>query len=155
MKALLVFSLFSTLTTVAVAGPEDHRYETCYKATSYVPSEIPEQFCFDYLQLDSEKKFLYSEGFANNLPKNMTVESVMFETEDRVEFVAKETIANIWESGCGEGLTANLKIKGKSDITAGTQIDPKDLMMQVELFQTNDTCHSRPQSSVVLYKLVK
>jgi hypothetical protein len=155
MKTLLVFSLLSTLSNVAIAGPEDHMYETCYKATTYVPSEIPEEFCFDDLQLDSEKKFLHSEGFTNNLPKNMTVESVMFETEDRVEFVAKANIANVWESGCGEGLSAYLKIKGKSDITAGTQIDPKALSMQVELIHTNDTCHSRPQTSVVLYKLLK
>ena len=155
MKALLVFSLLSTLSSVAIAGPEDHMNETCFKATSYVPSEVPEEFCFDFLQLDSEKKFLYSEGVANNLPRNMSVESVMFETEDRVEFVAKGRFVNIWESGCGEGLTANLKIKGKSDITAGVQIDPKAIMMQVELFHTNDTCHSRPQSTIVLYKLVK
>jgi len=57
MKSILVLSLLAILPTIAVAGPEDHMYDTCYKATSAVPAHVPTEFCFESVQLDNEKSF--------------------------------------------------------------------------------------------------
>ncbi len=155
MKTLLALILVSIIPPMAVAGPEDHMYETCYTATTITPNEIPSTFCFDYMQLDSDKKFLYTSGFASNLPQSLKVESFIYQTEDRVRFSATEKIVNVWESGCGEGFTATLKINGVSDITQGEQINAKELSINVDLYQTNDTCHSMPYETTIVYKLSK
>jgi len=153
MKVFALFALTLLPLTTAVAGPEDHRYESCYTATSSVPSEIPSIFCFDGMILNNEKTILSIWGTYSNLPDEMEVKSFIFKTEDRVKFNAEKRIVNIWESGCGNGLEADLKITGESDITHGEQINPKELAIKVEFAETNDTCHSTPQSGVVYYKL--
>lgn len=155
MKPLFALLVFSLIPIAAVAGPEDHMYETCYTATTSThPSQIPSTFCFDGMILNDEKTLLTIWGTFSNLPDQMKVSSSIYKTEDRVKFTAKNKIVNIWESGCGDGLEADLTISGESDITQGEQINPKELKIKIDYLQTNDTCHSQPQDALVEYKLI-
>lgn len=155
MKMFFALMMLSSLPAIAVAGPEDHMYESCYTATTATPASIPSTFCFDELSLDAEKKFLFTSGTYSNLPQSLKITSAIFVTEDRVKFEAEQTIVNIWNTGCGDGEVATLSIAGISDITQGEQINPKELKMKVNYESTNDTCHSQAQSTVIEYKLSK
>jgi len=85
----------------------------------------------------------------------MKVSSYIYKTEDRVSFSAEKRIHNVWEAGCGDGLDVYLEIEGESDITQSPTIDPKSLKVTLEVYETNDTCHSHPQETTIEYKLSK
>ncbi len=153
MKSFLVLFALLVLPVFAVAGSEDHIHESCYSASVEFSKNIPQTFCFDYAQLDSQKAYLMLSGAFLNLPKSMKVKSFQYETEDKVNFLAEAVLVNIWNSGCGYGEQAVLTIKGSLDITQGEQINPKALEISVEHIVTSDTCHSYPQTDKYLYQL--
>lgn len=155
MKMFIALLMLSSLPMVAVAGPEEHMYESCYTATTVTPSSIPSTFCLDYLQLDSDKTNLYITGNFSNFPEKMKITNAIFSSEDRVKFVAESTIVNIWNTGCGDGETATLSVGGVWDIMQGEQINPKALKIKVSYESTNDTCHSQPQTTEIDYILSK
>lgn len=155
MKMIIASFLFASLPLIAIAGPEDHINETCYSTTQVVSSAIPTTFCFDSIQLDSDKKSVFIDGTYSNLPKRLKVISSIFKTEDKVSFEAQANLVNIWVSGCGDGELADLSISGIWDLTSNENINPKELKILVKYGSTNDTCHSPLQMSEIEYKLAK
>lgn len=152
MKSLIIFALV-TMSSFAFAGPEDHMYESCYSTNEVLPTEIPIKFCFDDAYLKADSNTLYVDGTYSNVPRTMNTTTLIRNTEDSYKFTATANIVNKWESGCGEGVTANLTISGKADFNGYT--DPKSLKFTVKYEVTNDTCHSWPQDFTVEYFLSK
>jgi hypothetical protein len=155
MKMFMAIFMFSTLSTVVFAGPEDHVNESCYTAKTSVSASVPTTFCFDSLQLNSEKTDLYVSGFFTSMPTKLKVTNAIFVTEDRVKFDASANLVNIWETGCGNGEYATVFVSGVWDIMQGEQINPKELKIKVSYESTNDTCHSPTVNSEIEYVLSK
>ncbi len=152
MKKLMC-SAFLLLSVNAFAGPEDHMYDSCYTANKNVPSSMFSTLCFADVVLNLSKSTLDFSGYAMTMPNQMATESLYRKTEDSYFYVAKKNIVNKWESGCGEGLKVDLVVTGEADFN-GT-IDPKSLSVIALIEETNDTCHSHSQESVIEYKLSK
>jgi hypothetical protein len=150
---VLVLTLVMLTSFSVVAGPEDRRDDTCFRATSPVTSFIPAEFCFEGASLDLNSDKLFITGYGSNVPAELGAYSVTRKNEDYYSFKAKTTIANKWETGCGDGEFAELNIKGLADYTGA--IEASSLSLSVNFEVTNDTCHSRPQVGLIEYELVK
>lgn len=149
----LVIALSLLASTFAFAGPEDHMNDTCFTAKKSVPGSIPSTFCFEAATLDVNSNKLNVSGYATNVPYELKTTTLFRKNEDFYTFVAKSVVWNSWESGCGEGLFAEVIISGEADFTG--YIDAKSLHFSVNYEVTNDTCHSQPQESAVEYVLSK
>ncbi len=147
MKNLLVLAAFLTLPIVSFADTT-----FCYKAQSAVPAGVSKVLCLENIYSSSLSDILGVESTDKSFPSTLFVTSSIYHTEDRIIFNAEKVLVNVWQGGCGEGLTAKLKVKGNLDI-GYISAEALDISMDIE--ETNDTCHSRPQLSSVKYLLVE
>jgi hypothetical protein len=131
MKSLFV--VLFTMPVIAFGG-------TCYKATN--PTYNAE-LANDLILVGS------NDG---SFPAEMKITNSSRHNEDKVNFTAQKVIANVWNTGCGDGFVATLKVMG--EVAYGV-INPNDLIVSVQTETTNDTCHSRPQVDVINYEIVK
>ena len=120
----------------------------CFKAQAAVPAGVNKVLCLENIYSSSLSGIIGVESADKSLHSTLRVTSSIYHTEDRIIFSAEKVLVNVWQSGCGEGLTANRRVNGNLDI-GYISADA------VDLEETNDTCHSRPQSSSVKYLLVK
>ncbi len=156
MKSLFVLVALVALPLIAVAGPEDRQFATCFKATSVVPNSLQSTVCLDSAQLTNDNSHLELSGYIDGLPSNLEVKSLITLSENKHQFIAEATLINIWETGCGYGELAIVKIIGISE--KGTQyaeINPSKLNISIAYSSTNDTCHSRPMSQTFNYKSLR
>jgi hypothetical protein len=149
--SLVILSMFFSL--AAVAGPEDQMRETCYTATTSVPSNLPSTFCFENATIDISKNQVLLDGFKSNMPNSMTLDRYIRVNEDQYSFTAKTMILNRYNGGCGDGEFAELVISGNTDFL--NEVDVKGFTFKINYSYTNDTCHSHPQDEEITYKLSK
>ena len=124
---------------------------TCYQATTPTYGKVPQRFCLESIVDTSAVNELLVISY-DGFPPVLTITETSRHNEDRLNFTAEAVIADVWDSGCGDGFKATLKVK--SEIAYGL-IAVNDLNITVETEQTNDTCHSDPQSDLIKYVLVK
>jgi hypothetical protein len=152
MKAtLLTISLLFSV--AAIAGPEDHMYDSCYTATKAVLAELPTNYCFEDIKLDLSRNKIDFSGYAMNVPDSLKVVSAYKKNEDTTVFVAKAIVVNIWETGCGEGKLAELIVAGEANNEG--KVNPKALSFTINYSLRSDTCHSSPSNGAIEYKLSK
>lgn len=147
MKSFLVLIALSTISLTAFA------YEGCYRAITNAPKSVPSTFCLESAQLDDNHTNLIISGPSLNLPASLKITSTQHVVGDVVAFTAESTLVNIWNTGCGDGERAILKIKGTSELDPNQVINPKELNVSVDYFATNDTCHSQTYSQTIVYVL--
>lgn len=141
-----------TIAAILFAVPVIAFGETsCYYATTPTPASIPARFCLEAMQ-DSHvgQNLIEVESADGSFPALLNITSTTRHNEDRIRFVAKATLADVWQSGCGDGFKATLVVK--SETFTGSYI-PTWLDVSVETLSTNDTCHSRPQAQTIRYEL--
>lgn len=148
---LLTLSLLFSL--AAIAGPEDHIYDSCYTATQAVLPELPTNYCFEDVKLDLNQSKINFSGYAINVPDSLKIVSSYKKNEDTVAFVAKATVLNVWETGCGEGKLAELIVAGEASNSG--RVNPKALSFTINYSLRSDTCHSSPSNGAIEYKLSK
>ncbi len=151
MKTTLL-ALSMLFSVAAVAGPEDHMNDSCYSAKSTL-ANLPTSYCFEDVDLDLRNNVLSFQGYASNVPSSLKIVNVFKRNEDTTAFVAKVTVLNIWETGCGEGQFAELFVSGNADHEG--KVDPKALSFSVNYSLRADTCHSSPSTGAIEYKLSK
>lgn len=140
-----------SLIAVLIAVPTIAFGHTCYEAKVPAYMDIPQQFCLESISESTtvNEIAVYShDGF----PSVLKITETSRHNEDRLRFTAEAILVDVWNSGCGDGFKATLKVK--SEIAYG-EISAKNLNITVETEQTNDTCHSHPQLDVIQYELVK
>lgn len=147
---LIISLLFSV---AAIAGPEDHIYDSCYTATKAVLPELPTNYCFEDIKLDLIHRRIDFSGYAMNVPDSLKVISSYKKNEDTTGFVAKATVVNIWGNGCGESKLAELIIAGEANHEG--KVNPKALSFTINYSLRADTCRSSPINGVIEYKLTK
>jgi hypothetical protein len=148
---LLTISLLFSV--AAIAGPEDHIYDSCYTASEAVLPELPSNYCFEEVKLDLNSNRIDFAGYAMNVPDSLKVVSSYKKNDNTIVFVAKETVVNIWVTGCGEGKLAELIVTGEAN-TEG-KINSKALNFTINYSLRADTCHSSPTTGAIEYKLSK
>ncbi|MEQ1723550.1 MAG: hypothetical protein ABL930_10270 [Pseudobdellovibrio sp.] len=152
----LILSLFVVLSGLtAFAGPEDHiAAQVCYQLQNAknAPKDIPQEVCLETLNVYPQDNTIniYSY-FYPNLFKDMTLSSLIRNTEDTYKFKAESVLRNEWQSGCGDGNKITLFIDGQTDFNGDGQNELGNLKIRIEQDQTNDTCHSEPQTTVYKY----
>jgi hypothetical protein len=152
MKAtLLTISLLFSV--AAIAGPEDHIYDSCYTASKTVLSELPTNYCFEDVKIDLGRNKLDFSGYAMNVPDSFKIISAYKKNEDTIVFVAIANVVKIWETGCGEGKLAELIVAGEANFEG--KVNPKALSFTINYSLTSDTCHSSPSTGTIEYKLSK
>lgn len=145
--------LFSFLTSVSFAGPEDHLYDSCYTATAPVYNMLPSTFCFEDAKLDVNSNILSISGYASNVPDSLKVNSVYRKNDSQYSFVASHNLINIWNTGCGDGYIADLIISGDANVNG--KVNAKELKFTVNYKSKSDTCHSPLETGAIEYKLSK
>lgn len=147
MKLKTIVAIMFTVPAIAFGGT------SCYEATSATPASVPSRLCLESIQESHVGDGLLEvESSDGSFPSLLKITSTSRHNEDRVNFRAQATFADIWESGCGNGFNATLIVDG--EFTIGT-IEPSYLTLSVDTISTNDTCHSRPQLEKIKYVLVK
>lgn len=137
---------------LANAGPEDYSPGAVYQATSPVPYYLMD-LVFDTVHLSDDESKLVFEARYGNFTGEFNVTKSSRKNEDKVRYTAEKVILNKWDSGCGSGELAKAVVDGVSDISTG--ISAKDLTITVTYITAVDTCHSRPQTQVITYKLAQ
>lgn len=137
------------LITVLLAVPALTFGSTCYEATTPTNGKVPARLCLEKIVETSTANELVVVSY-DGFPSVLTITETSRHNEDRLNFTAVAVLSDIWESGCGDGFKATLKVK--SEIAYG-EISEKNLDLSVETEQTNDTCHSSPQYEVITYKI--
>lgn len=139
-----VIALMFAMPVIAFGG-------TCYQATSAVPASVPGIFCVDSIEQTYTPYILKASGPNNSFPTELKIIETSRHNEDRLNFTAAAFVAKEWDSACGDGFSALLKVK--SEIAYG-EISPNDLDLSVEIKTTNDTCHSKPDVEIISYKKI-
>lgn len=152
MKATLL-TLSLLFSVAAIAGPEDHIYDSCYTAVGSVLRDVPSTFCFEDAKLDVYGKRVDFSGYASNIPSTFKTQTVFQKNSQSYSFVASAVVVNIWETGCGEGQYGELIITGEADLQG--KVNPKTLLMSLNYSLRSDTCHSSPSTGATEYKLSK
>nr|BFD67787.1 hypothetical protein HAGR004_28090 [Bdellovibrio sp. HAGR004] len=137
---------FAALSLLAV--PAFSQAQTCYKATESVPHEIPSIICFSELNVTSDEQSIELISPDGSVPAVLSIVKTSRHNEDKLNFVAQAKMIDIWESGCGFGVSATLNVAGR--IEYGT-IYPAALKVSVEVASTHDTCHSSEEKYTVSY----
>jgi hypothetical protein len=142
MKLKSAIALMFAMPVIAFGG-------TCYQATSTVPASVPGIFCVDSIEETYTPYILSAKGPNNNFPTELKIIHTSRHNEERLNFTAVAVVAEEWNSGCGDGFSAVLNVKG--EIAYG-DIATNDLNLFVEIKTTNDTCHSKPDVETISYK---
>ncbi|UXR65092.1 hypothetical protein EZJ49_02375 [Bdellovibrio bacteriovorus] len=140
------------VTLSLLAAPAFSQAETCYKAMDYVPYEVPGTICFSELNVTADDQNIEVISPDGSAPAVLTIVKTSRHNEDKLNFVAQATMVDVWESGCGSGLSAVLNVAGR--IEFGT-IYPAALKVSVDVASTSDTCHSSEQKYSVQYAEIK
>ncbi len=140
-----------SLIAVMLAMPVLAFGNTCYQATVPTFGEVPARLCLERIVDSTTVNELLVVSY-DSFPAVLKITETSRHNEDRLNFTAEAVLADVWQSGCGDGFKATLKVK--SEIAYG-EIDTKNLNITVETEQTNDTCHSHPQYEEIKYVLVK
>lgn len=156
MKTVLIAVLLLSLNVFA--APEDHlQNQVCYdlklrQGQTYRPQEVPENVCVEQVQIDVNLTKIYIESyFQSQLFQNLKLKSLIRQTEDSYHYEAESVYVSDWQSACGDGTEATLKISGDSDFNG--YVNPASLKVTVTYEHTNDTCHSDPREQQFDYTL--
>ncbi|AFY00853.1 hypothetical protein [Bdellovibrio bacteriovorus] len=134
-----------------LALPALSQAQTCYRATEALPAGVPAILCMDSLALSADETKLEITTEDYSVPAFLDVVSTSRHNEDKLNFKAQGSLVDIWQSGCGEGLSAKLQISGRTEYG---EIYPHTLNVSVEVAETNDTCHSKPSKYTVPFALI-
>lgn len=152
MKYLLLSFVMLSQTVVVYAnnrGPEDGRPATCYSASEYISSAIPQELCLETISYQNEDK-LFLSGY--NLDGEYKIVQKDFFKEDVIHFIARKNIIDRYVSGCGDAEHADIFVEA---VEYHGNIDVRSLNISIDYSYTNDTCHSQPQKKTLHYNLVK
>jgi hypothetical protein len=122
-------------------------FGACYKATSYVPANLPEELCLERIQQSNIEGFLETKSNNDSFPGILKIEG-----QDKGAFSASNTLVNIWGGACGESVLAVLKVQGK---LVNGKISEQALKVTLETEITNDNCHVEAQKEVISYELAE
>ncbi|AUN96969.1 hypothetical protein DOM21_16895 [Bacteriovorax stolpii] len=125
---------------------------TCYKAETATPYKVPSVLCLESIVDGTTYNQLDVVSLDGSFPAALKITETSRHNEDRLNFKAEAVLVDIWESGCGDGISAKLNVKGQ---LAYGEISAESLAVSVDTEVTNDTCHSHPWSETINYKLVK
>lgn len=149
MKKLLVI-LSLVLSSLSIAGPEDHIPGAVYTTKSKVPYYLME-LVFDTAVVTPDLRTLVLDARYGNFFGDFKVTNVIFKTEDDMVITAEKVLFEKWEGACSDAEKAVATVKAVSNITHG--IDPKAMQISVEYWSTNDNCHNHGQTETLKYEL--
>lgn len=124
--------------------------QACYEATSPTYGQAPKELCLVSIAESGEASKLAVVSGDINMPEKLSVTSISRHNEDRYAFKATAEIAENYESSCGDAFKTTLFVEGKSDYG---YISRDALTVSVELWSTNDACHSDGLTETIQYKL--
>ncbi|MGE9746488.1 hypothetical protein [Bdellovibrio bacteriovorus] len=139
------------LAFVLLALPAFSQAQTCFRATAALPDGVASILCVDKVVLTADEKKLELVGQDYSVPAFLDVIHTSRHNEDKLNFKAQGALVDIWQSGCGDGLSAKLMVSGRTEYG---EIYPQYLSVSVEVAETNDTCHSEPSKHTVPYALI-
>lgn len=145
MKSVLVSAVL-LFSFAAFAGPEDHlANQVCYQLEGNLDhsdlKEVPNQICFEEIQLDVNTKKAYIESyFHSDLYKETTLVYAIRWNEDQYKFGTSSLIYDHNDSICSDTNTLSIVITGFSDFLGA--VDKTQVNVAVEHEHTNDNCHS-------------
>lgn len=139
------------LAFVLLALPAFSQAQTCFRATVALPDGVASILCVDKVVLTADEKKLELVGQDYSVPAFLDVIHTSRHNEDKLNFKAQGALVDIWQSGCGDGLSAKLMVSGRTEYG---EIYPQSLSVSVEVAETNDTCHSEPSKHTVPYALI-
>lgn len=142
MKVIIALG-FLSLTSMTFAA-------TCFEAVDRKFAFIPKEICFEKFEASTDSEILFITG-SDVLPERMMTSYFTRKNEDYYRFRASQILKNEWEAGCGYGQKTIVKLEGLTDNWG--EVNPLNLDVSIEFERTNDTCHSRPQTGSVVYKL--
>lgn len=122
---------------------------TCYEATSPVPKSVSSIFCVDSITETEIIGELIAKSSSGHFPSNLKIINYSRHNEERLNFTAQALLNEEWNTGCGEGFSSILNVKGQ--INYGV-IDINNLTLSVEIRTTHDTCHSSTSLETISYK---
>ncbi|WP_347356543.1 hypothetical protein [Bdellovibrio sp.] len=135
-----------------LAAPAFSHAQTCYQATESVPYEVPSIICFSELSVTADDKNVEVISQNGSAPAVLSIVKTSRHNEDKLNFVAQATMIDVWESGCGSGLSAVLNVAGRIEYG---MIYPAGLKVSVDVASIHDTCHSSEQKYTVQYAEIK
>lgn len=141
-----VIAMMFAMPVIAFGG------STCFQAVTVVPSPVPQILCLTSLQETNFSQKLNVISSDEDMPKTLTVTSIIPYNENRVKFVSEAPLAQSWDTGCGAGVDATLNVSGDS---RNGEIDVKALKLSATIRTANDTCHSTVYTDVVEYAVIK
>jgi hypothetical protein len=124
--------------------------QVCYEATSSGYGKIPKELCLISIQEVGMDNTLEIFSADINMPEKLKITSLSRHNEDRLNFKAEGLMAEESEGTCSESHSTTLKVEGQ--INSG-YVAPEALNVSVELWTTNDNCHSSGQTETFEYKL--
>lgn len=125
---------------------------TCYQAETATPYKVPSVLCFESITSSVTANQFDVVSADGSLPKTLRVTETSRHNEDKINFKAEGALVDIWESGCGDGIQAVVKVQGQ--LVYG-YIEPQYLTITVDAAVTSDTCHSQPWPETFKYNYVK
>lgn len=140
---------FKSVIVLMLAMPVLAFGQSCYQATSKVPTSIPVIFCLESITETEILNVLSVTSPNASFPSELKIISSSRHNEDRLNFTAQAILADEWDSGCGEGFSAFLNVKGQ---IAYGNIDANELVLAVDIHTTHDTCHSTTFLETISYK---
>ena len=110
-----------------------------------LPATIPNELCFETLSIDlvASKIDVFSY-FQPHLFKDLTLQMLKLEPDDRYSFTASSMLKNQWDTGCGSGEKIEMVMTGVSDFTGFG--DVWSIGIEIRYQQTTDTCHATVQT---------
>lgn len=152
MKTVLI-TLLSILSLNAFAGPEEHiAAQVCYELDSVSANGAPSEICLEEasLNLENSSISIYSY-FMPYLYKDLSLNYLARRNENGYRFRSSAILEKQTDAMCGAAQESVLKISGISDNDG--IVDISFLEITIEQSYTPDTCHSRPQVSILRYVL--
>lgn len=126
--------------------------QTCFKADSAVPHEVPEVLCLDSLEETTSYKTINAKSDDLNFPKVLTETNRIYHNEDKQRVFAKATLVNKLEQFCSYEIKAELEVFSWYYSYQGFLMDTVEL--KVNISETNDNCHSKPDVYTVKYSRI-
>lgn len=126
--------------------------QTCFKADSAVPSDVPEVLCLDKLEETTTVKQIKVTSDDENFPKTLTEMYRVFHNEDKQKVYATASLVNRLVEMCSYQIKADVELFSWYYSYDGYLMDTVEL--KVNILENYDNCHSEPKIYTVNYSRI-
>lgn len=126
--------------------------QTCFKADSAVPADVPEVLCLDHLEETSTFKLIKVSSKDANFPKELQEMYRVFHNEDKQKVYATGNLVNKLEQMCSYYIKADVEVFSWYYSYQGYLMDTVEL--KVNISETYDNCHSKAEVYTVNYSKI-